>query len=92
MSSSPFASRSVRTHYVRGAVGLLALAGALAGAAIGIVTSGTLGPTVGQPVALAYVPPAQSAPGTLLHADVRGKPQPMRVATLPFAPHRYFRG
>ena len=62
------------------------------GAAIGVVTSGTLGPTVGQPVALAYVPPAQSAPGTLLHADVRGKRQPMRVATLPFAPHRYFRG
>jgi aminomethyltransferase len=63
-----------------------------AGAAIGRVTSGTLGPSVGQPVALAYVPPASAAVGTLLHADVRGKPQPMRVATLPFAPHHYFRG
>ena len=62
------------------------------GAGVGIVTSGTLGPTVGQPVALAYVPTALAAPGTLLHADVRGKRQPMRVATLPFTPHRYFRG
>ena len=62
------------------------------GAAIGRVTSGTLGPTVGTPVAMAYVPAALAVPGTLLHADVRGKRQPMRVSPLPFAPHRYFRG
>jgi len=63
-----------------------------AGAAIGRVTSGTIGPSVGQPVAMAYVPAASAAPGTLLDADVRGKRQPMRVAPLPFAPHHYFRG
>jgi len=63
-----------------------------AGIAIGRVTSGTLGPSVGQPVALAYVPSASAVPGTLLDAEVRGKRQPMRVATLPFAPHHYFRG
>jgi aminomethyltransferase len=63
-----------------------------AGIAIGRVTSGTLGPSVGRPVALAYVPAASAAPGTLLDAEVRGKRQPMRVATLPFAPHHYFRG
>jgi aminomethyltransferase len=62
------------------------------GAAVGSVTSGTLGPSVGQPIALAYVPLAHAAPGTLLQAEVRGKRQPMRVAALPFAPHRYFRG
>ena len=62
------------------------------GATIGRVTSGTLGPTVGTPVAMAYVPAALAVPGTLLHADVRGKRQPMRVSPLPFAPHRYFRG
>ena len=62
------------------------------GATIGRVTSGTLGPTVGTPVAMAYVPVALAVPGTLLHADVRGKRQPMRVSPLPFAPHRYFRG
>ncbi len=63
-----------------------------AGVAIGRVTSGTLGPSVGRPVALAYVPTASAAPGTLLHAEVRGKRQPMQVAPLPFAPHHYFRG
>jgi aminomethyltransferase len=63
-----------------------------AGVAIGRVTSGTVGPSVGQPVALAYVPTASAAPGTLLDAEVRGKRQPMRIATLPFAPHHYFRG
>jgi aminomethyltransferase len=63
-----------------------------AGIAIGRVTSGTVGPSVGQPIALAYVPTPLAAPGTSLDAEVRGKRQPMRVATLPFAPHRYFRG
>jgi len=63
-----------------------------AGASIGRVTSGTIGPTVGQPIALAYVDAAHAAIGTSIGADVRGKRQPMRVATMPFAPHRYFRG
>jgi len=62
------------------------------GGAIGRVTSGTVGPSVGKPVALAYVPSALAAVGTALEADVRGKRQPMQVATLPFTPHRYFRG
>jgi aminomethyltransferase len=63
-----------------------------AGIAIGRVTSGTVGPSVGPPIALAYVPTPLAAPATLLHAEVRGKRQPMRAAALPFAPHRYFRG
>lgn len=63
-----------------------------AGAPLGRVTSGTLGPTVGQPIALAYVAASHAAIGALLDAEVRGKRQPMRVAALPFAPHRYFRG
>ena len=62
------------------------------GGAIGRVTSGTVGPSVGKPVALAYVPSALAAVGTPLDADLRGKRQPMQVATLPFTPHRYFRG
>jgi aminomethyltransferase len=63
-----------------------------AGVTIGRVTSGTIGPTVGKPVALADVPTALASPGTRLDADVRGKRQPMQVAALPFTPHRYFRG
>ena len=63
-----------------------------AGEPAGQVTSGTFGPTVGQAIALAYVASAQAAIGTVLHAEVRGKRLAMRVATLPFAPHHYFRG
>jgi len=63
-----------------------------AGIAIGRVTSGTIGPSVGKPVALAYVSTALAAAGTRLDAEVRGKRQPMQVVPLPFTPHRYFRG
>ena len=63
-----------------------------AGIAIGRVTSGTIGPSVGKPIALAYVPTALAVPGTAIDAEVRGKRQPMQVQSLPFTPHRYFRG
>jgi hypothetical protein len=36
MTSSPFASRSVRRHYARGALGLLAAVGGVLGAALGV--------------------------------------------------------
>jgi aminomethyltransferase len=59
---------------------------------LGTVTSGTLGPTVNQPVAMAYLPIDHAIVGHEVHAEVRGKRLPMRVASMPFAPHRYFRG
>ncbi|MBQ0931313.1 glycine cleavage system aminomethyltransferase GcvT [Ideonella alba] len=62
------------------------------GTALGTVTSGTLGPTVGQPVAMAYVPPAYVAVGTQVFAEVRGKRLPMTVTAMPFTPNRYYRG
>ncbi|CAA9397462.1 MAG: Aminomethyltransferase (glycine cleavage system T protein) [uncultured Ramlibacter sp.] len=62
------------------------------GRAVGEVTSGLLGPTIDKPVAMAYVAAAHAAPGTRLHAIVRGKPVPMEVSTLPFVPQRYYRG
>jgi len=62
------------------------------GASVGRVTSGTIGPTVGKPIALAYVATALAAVDTRVSADVRGKLLPMQVAPMPFAPHRYFRG
>jgi aminomethyltransferase len=58
---------------------------------LGTVTSGTLSPTVNQPIALAYLAANHAAPGHEVYAEVRGKRQPMRVAALPFAPHRYVR-
>jgi aminomethyltransferase len=58
---------------------------------IGEVTSGLLGPTINQPVAMAYVSPAFAALGTRVDAIVRGKPVAMQVAALPFVPNRYHR-
>ncbi len=62
------------------------------GQPVGRVTSGTVGPTVGQPIAMGYVAATHAAVGTALFAEVRGKRVPMTVASMPFAPHRYFRG
>ncbi|MFN4003370.1 MAG: glycine cleavage system aminomethyltransferase GcvT [Hylemonella sp.] len=63
-----------------------------AGHTAGRVCSGLLSPTLDQPVAMAYVASAHAAPGTRLHAIVRGRPVPMQVTPLPFVPHRYHRG
>ena len=62
------------------------------GQAIGRVTSGTLGPTVQKPIAMAYVSTSHAVIGTQVLAEVRGKGVPMEVSSLPFNPHRYFRG
>ena len=62
------------------------------GQPIGEVTSGLLGPCVDKPIAMAYVPPEFAAPGTRVHAMVRGKAVPMEVSAMPFLPPRYHRG
>jgi aminomethyltransferase len=59
---------------------------------LGTVTSGTLAPTVNQPIAMAYLPVDHSQLHHEVFAEVRGKRLPMRVSTMPFAPHRYHRG
>jgi aminomethyltransferase len=59
---------------------------------VGLVTSGTIGPTFGEPIAMGYVASNHALPGHEVYADVRGRKQPMRVHALPFTPHRYFRG
>jgi aminomethyltransferase len=63
-----------------------------AGNPVGEVTSGLLGPTVNEPIAMAYVRSDSAVPGTRLHALVRGKPVPMDVVGMPFVPARYYRG
>jgi len=62
------------------------------GRSVGRVTSGTVGPTVKQPIAMGWLETALAAAGTDVFAEVRGKRVPMRVAAMPFAPHRYHRG
>jgi len=54
------------------------------GGPIGAVTSGTFGPTLNKVIAMAYVAPACAALGTPCQVDVRGKPAPAKVVTLPF--------
>jgi len=54
------------------------------GLAVGVVTSGALSPTLGHPVAMAYVDPAVAAVGTSLGVDVRGTVIPATVVALPF--------
>jgi aminomethyltransferase len=62
------------------------------GRTVGKITSGSFGPTVGGPVAMGYVETVLAKPGTELQAVVRGKPQPVKVAKMPFVEHRYYRG
>ncbi|KEO87969.1 hypothetical protein EH30_00920 [Erythrobacter sp. JL475] len=59
---------------------------------IGTVTSGGFSPTLGAPIAMAYVAAANAAPGTALEIEVRGKRLAATVSPTPFVPHRYYRG
>lgn len=51
---------------------------------VGIVTSGTLSPTLGRPIAMGYVEPETATPGRRLQIDVRGQVLPAKVVELPF--------
>lgn len=59
---------------------------------IGTVTSGGFSPTLGAPIAMAYVAAAHAATGTALEVEVRGKRLAATVSPTPFVPHRYHRG
>lgn len=62
------------------------------GQPIGIVTSGSFGPTMGVPVAMGYVALTHAALDTEVYALVRGKQLPMVVSKAPFIEQRYYRG
>jgi aminomethyltransferase len=51
---------------------------------IGRVTSGSFAPTLQKSIAMAYVAPALSAPGTKLQVDIRGDKVNAEVVKLPF--------
>ena len=53
-------------------------------ARVGVVTSGALSPTLGHPVAMAFVAPDAADPGHALYVDVRGTRVPASVVKLPF--------
>jgi aminomethyltransferase len=54
------------------------------GKPVGIVTSGTFGPTLEKAIALAYVPPALAQVGQSLSVQIRGKDCPAVVVKRPF--------
>ncbi|MBW9093552.1 glycine cleavage system aminomethyltransferase GcvT [Microbacterium jejuense] len=54
------------------------------GRTVGEITSGALSPTLGHPIAMAFVSPSSSAAGTPLFIDVRGTRIPATVTALPF--------
>jgi aminomethyltransferase len=62
------------------------------GSEVGRVTSGGFAPTIGSPIAMAYVPLAMAAPGTRVTLAQRGKVHHATVTPMPFIPHRYVRG
>lgn len=51
---------------------------------VGEITSGALSPTLGHPIAMAFVSPSAAAEGTELSIDVRGTRIPATVTALPF--------
>lgn len=59
---------------------------------IGRVTSGTFGPTIEAPVAMALIHADYATLGTEVYARVRGKKLPMTVSKMPFIEQRYYRG
>lgn len=61
------------------------------GNVIGKVTSGGPSPSLGNNIAMGYVPPAFSELGTELKVIVRGKASPAEVVAMPFVAQRYYR-
>lgn len=51
---------------------------------IGVVTSGTISPTLGKAIGLAYVPLDMSKPDSKIFIDVRGRLLEAKVVSLPF--------
>jgi aminomethyltransferase len=54
------------------------------GKEIGIVTSGTISPSTGKCIGLAYVPFDVSKPGNHIFVDVRGRLLEAEIVSLPF--------
>jgi aminomethyltransferase len=58
------------------------------GAAIGVVTSGSYGPSVDKYIAMAYVATPHATIGTDLGVEIRGQVKPARIVRTPFHPPR----
>ncbi len=54
------------------------------GTAVGTITSGALSPTLGYPIALAYLDATLAEPGTVVQVDIRGNREQFEVTSAPF--------
>lgn len=59
----------------------------LNGQQVDLVRSGTVTPTVNQPIGTAYLPKEQAKAGTKFEVETRGKRSEAEVVKLPFVPH-----
>ncbi len=62
------------------------------GRKLGLVTSGGYSPSLGGPVAMAYMERTEALAGDQVFALVRGKPLPCTIVKLPFVQQNYYRG
>lgn len=58
---------------------------------VGRLTSGGFAPSLGAPIAMAYIAAEHAALGSKLELEVRGKRLAATVTAMPFVPHRYHR-
>jgi aminomethyltransferase len=56
------------------------------GGSIGHLTSGTMSPTLGEPIGLGYVDIEHTEPDTLVHVEIRGEPKKAKIRAPPFLP------
>lgn len=61
------------------------------GKLVGTVTSGTHAPTLKKTIGQAYIDVPYNKQGTELLVNMRGKNYPLKVAKMPFVPHRYYK-
>jgi aminomethyltransferase len=59
--------------------------------AIGVITSGGFGPSIGAPIAMGYVAREHAQIGAIIQGDLRGKMLPARIVSLPFQPTTFKR-
>ena len=71
--------------------GTALFAAADGGEAIGAITSGAFGPSLGGPMSMGYVASAFAASGTTVYGEVRGKRLPATITALPFVPANFKR-
>tara|TARA_Y100001970_G_C14240499_1_gene864619 strand:- start:2921 stop:4033 length:1113 start_codon:yes stop_codon:yes gene_type:complete len=59
---------------------------------IGLITSGTFGPSVKSPIAMGYVDNTYAKVDTRIFLEIRGKKIPANVCEMPFYKKSYFKG